>query len=723
MLIIFAGVCWLVPAAPAQEAGRSISIAKLPAASPIARQWLVLIAIDDYAHKHFLNDLQSCKRDALALRNLLFNRFGYSSEHTIQLFDAQATRRAIERTLYDLIENRVGPEDSVLLAFSGHGYYDENTGLGYWYPHDAETKADGISNSLIRDWCASFKARKVLIVADSCFAGALLVRSGYTPDATRKSRELLAAGGMHPVADSGSPDRKHSIFNYYLRASLERLADKGQAFVTNDLYVDLFVPVKTNSEQEPQKGILQHTFHEGGQFLFYPRGSTPTAAAPPPPPASLPSMPSTLPEAPLAPPVQAGTPALPPAPAPGKSNTAARAAYDELLAAIDQRNMPRANRIAYLDDFLRDWSGTSAADDAQQQIARLRELETLAAEAVKAYAALESRESAEVLTKSQADLRRAAWDDYLAKYAATEHQVAEARQRRDRWAAWTPVTPTPARPETGFVQPVDLGGGVTMNLVYIRGGTFTMGLSKIEQDKLFEEIQTLKELKDAPVDIVRGFVDPMGPQTRVTLTEDFWMGETEVTQAQWKAVMGSDNNPSHWKGDNLPVESIFWNDAMEFCKKLTEHGSAGVSPATRGPDGRAPLRFTLPTEAQWEYACRAGTTTRYSFGDSDSSLGDYVWYNNNSGGKTQPVKTKKPNDWGLYDMHGNVWEWCLDWAADKLPGGSVTNPTGPSSGSDRVFRGGGWYNSSGRCRSAFRNGGDPGIRSSRLGLRVLAPGH
>jgi formylglycine-generating enzyme required for sulfatase activity len=134
------------------------------------------------------------------------------------------------------------------------------------------------------------------------------------------------------------------------------------------------------------------------------------------------------------------------------------------------------------------------------------------------------------------------------------------------------------------------------------------------------------------------------------------------------------------------------------------------------------MKVTLPTEAQWEYACRANPskTTRYSFGDSDSSLGDYAWYDKNSGGKTQPVKTKKPNAWGLYDMHGNVWEWCSDWFSDKLPGGSVTNPTGPSSGSYRVHRGGSWDNGPRICRSAIRDINSPGSRNNNLGFRAVA---
>jgi formylglycine-generating enzyme required for sulfatase activity len=192
-----------------------------------------------------------------------------------------------------------------------------------------------------------------------------------------------------------------------------------------------------------------------------------------------------------------------------------------------------------------------------------------------------------------------------------------------------------------------------------------------------------------------------GPVHTVEL-DGFWLGKTEVTQAQYQAIMGT--NPSKFKGPSNPVEQVSWEEASEFCRKLSQ---------------RAGKTYNLPTEAQWEYACRAGTTTRYSFGDSDNALGDYAWYDSNSGKQTHPVSQKRPNAWGLYDMHGNVWEWCLDWK-DSYPSGRVSNPTGPSSASFRVFRGGSWYSSSRYCRSAFRYDGSPGNRIGDLGFRPAA---
>jgi formylglycine-generating enzyme required for sulfatase activity len=209
-------------------------------------------------------------------------------------------------------------------------------------------------------------------------------------------------------------------------------------------------------------------------------------------------------------------------------------------------------------------------------------------------------------------------------------------------------------------------------------------------------------------------------QHRVTLTQDYYMQTTEVTQGQWKTIMG--NNPSDFKncGDDCPVEKVSWNDVQTFLKKLNRLDS-GYS-------------YRLPTEAEWEYAARAGTTTSYSFGNDSSLLSKYGNFcdskcstklkddsQNDRFKYTAPVKSYSPNPWGLYDMHGNVWEWCQDWYG-KYPTGSVNNPTGPTTGSYRVIRGGSWVNFARRCRSAYRGSYGPDGAYGHLGFRLCAPG-
>ncbi len=192
---------------------------------------------------------------------------------------------------------------------------------------------------------------------------------------------------------------------------------------------------------------------------------------------------------------------------------------------------------------------------------------------------------------------------------------------------------------------------------------------------------------------------------RVTLTRGFWLGETQVTQGLWKEVMGG--NPSfNQAGDDYPVENVSWDDCQTFIGKLN---------ARAGVQGSG-LRFALPTEAQWEYACRTGTTGDYG---GTGRLDDMGWYWNNSGCGTHPVGEKEPNAWGFRDMHGNVFEWCADWYGD-YPSGAVTDPTGPASGDDRVLRGGCYWIYPRFCRSALRFGSMPSARLRDHGLRLLA---
>jgi len=194
-------------------------------------------------------------------------------------------------------------------------------------------------------------------------------------------------------------------------------------------------------------------------------------------------------------------------------------------------------------------------------------------------------------------------------------------------------------------------------------------------------------------------------QREVTLSKPFYMGVIEVTQEQYQAVMG--RNPSHFKGATNPVENVSWNDATEFCKVLSYKTYMTRRPAR------------LPTQAEWEYACRAGSKTKFCFGDATEGLGDYAWYTANSGGTTHPAGQKKPNAWGLYDMHGNAMEWCADWL-DVYPVGAV-DPPGPASGSFRVRRGGTWSSHPIQCGAAFPGGSIPDYRNDETGCRVVVP--
>lgn len=220
-----------------------------------------------------------------------------------------------------------------------------------------------------------------------------------------------------------------------------------------------------------------------------------------------------------------------------------------------------------------------------------------------------------------------------------------------------------------------LPGTVPLDMVWIPSGTFLMGATGIAE----------------PVHVVE-------------LTKGFWIGRYEVTQRQWQAVMGT--SPSHFSGNpESPVESVSWPDCQAFVTQLNTLGLG---------------TFALPTEAQWEYACRAGTATKYSFGDDDGLLGLYAWYNANSGGRTRDVCTKISTGYGLFDVHGNVWEWIQDYYA-AYPTTAQRDPTGPTSGTYAVVRGGCWANEADYCASAVRDGTlmGTGYRYDNIGLRVI----
>ena len=202
-------------------------------------------------------------------------------------------------------------------------------------------------------------------------------------------------------------------------------------------------------------------------------------------------------------------------------------------------------------------------------------------------------------------------------------------------------------------------------------------------------------------------------QHQVTLTHAYYIGLYAVTQRQYELVMGS--NPSYFLGDKRPVEQVSWNTIRGNTNWPASSAVSADSFMGR-LRARTGLEFDLPTEAQWEYACRAGTTTAYSYGDSAN--GDYMWYKSNSSEQTHEVGTKKPNAWGLYDMHGNVYEWCLDWYAGDLGTAAVTDPKGASSGSNRVRRDGGWGSSAAYCRSASRGYSNPSFEFLVLGFRL-----
>lgn len=220
---------------------------------------------------------------------------------------------------------------------------------------------------------------------------------------------------------------------------------------------------------------------------------------------------------------------------------------------------------------------------------------------------------------------------------------------------------------------------LNMKMAYVEGGTFTMGATQEQSGNASND-----ELPTHSVQL-----------------DSYYMSVTEITQAQWQAVMGT--NPSYFKGGNRPVENVTWHDAQAFCRELSN-----ITGKT----------YLLPTEAQWEYAARGGKMSRQNKYSGSYAVDAVAWYDDNSGGTTHDVGTKRPNELGIYDMSGNVWEWCSDWYGSYSSTAQI-NPTGPSSGSTRVLRGGGWTLDAGYCRVANRDYGSPSSRNRINGFRVV----
>lgn len=298
--------------------------------------------------------------------------------------------------------------------------------------------------------------------------------------------------------------------------------------------------------------------------------------------------------------------------------------------------------------------------------------------------ALESEKASLAKAKSEIEAKLAETEKELTiwrEQEAMQLQAQAAKREKQRLSAEARRLAMEAKSRQ-----VDLGGGVMLELLRCPAGSFQMGSPEDEAGR-----------------------NPDETRHTVTLTRPFWMGKFEVTQAQWTALMAKDL--SAFKGPDLPVDTVSWHEAMAFCQKLTERERLA---------GRLQLEYEyrLPTEAEWEYACRAGSAAAYAGSGISDEMG---WYDSNSGGKPQPVGQKRANAWGLCDMHGNVWEWCNDWEKE-YPAEPAAEPRGPPTGSNRVIRGGSWFNPARNCRSATRNGNFPSYRMGIVGFRVaLAP--
>ena len=641
-----------------------------PDGTPVGKQWLLVIGIDKYQDWRAWPELDCAVSDAKAVRDVLVRR--YHIDQVVELYDHQATRKAIYSKLRFLGE-QTQKDDGVLIYYAGHGQLDKFEGIGFWVPVDGTREpTTWLGSDRIKRLVANMKAKHVLLVSDSCFAGDFFrERTGiprideayYERAYARRSRQAMTSGGVEPVADAALKGR--SPFAYWLLDALE--SNRQRYLVPNKLFDEIKVGVARNSDQTPRVGYLHGAQDAGGEFVFFLR--------------------------------------------------------QDAQAKVTTPDLSKWRR-------------------EQEELKRLQaeaQQRKLIEAAKQAFAVAKQYDAADYV-----DSKRKAqkWSDYLREFAGSGHQASYARERLEHWRNCRPprtaelppgfdrafMAPDSDRdqhgnavvtrdgskrePQTGWPYEIWLKEP-RMELVLIPVGEFMMG-STISAEEVAKRLR-------GDVDKAKYYTDEH-PRHRVRITKPFYLGKYETTNGQYRQFKSShdskDYEDNSLNGEKQPVVYVSWNDATEFCKWL---------------GGQAGVEVSLPTEAQWEYACRAGTTGLWYWGEEQSPAGQYANVADRTAKKqwtdweafdtddgyavSAPVGRFKPNAWGLHDMLGNVWEWCLD-GKREYSSSSETDPRGPESGS-RALRGGSWYDGPAGVRSALRDDVDPARTNNNNGFRVL----
>ena len=654
----------------------------------IGNQWLFVIGIDTYIK---WPPLKTAVNDATAVKDVLLSRYYFDQEHLIELYDEEATRKNIISKLRYLANN-IREEDSLVIFYAGHGHLDSITKRGSWIPVESGTQdaSAWISNNDIKDYLKidAIRAKHILLISDSCFAGDFFRGDrGIVPNITEtiikkayqlSSRQAITSGGLEPVSDAGFG--KNSIFSYFLIKTLKE--NQKPFLVPSEMFLDIKAGVAENADQFPLLGSLKDTGgQQGGEIVFFLRQD------------------SRLKDL--------------------SSEALQKTKELERLKQMERESMEikkkeeaeilnREREVAELDAKIvkmKKRLGTAAEnpdDSLERMLAMVREKDAQKRhldELRQKRQAEEAKRLAEIeeLKAKKRKKLLATLEENISKYNSIVSFPFFGKSMQE--SAWKSLLAK--YPSAGNLQVGDIDGlkfkiayegienSIGMKFVRIPPGTFMLGSPPDEPGHTFNE-----------------------KQHQVTLTKEFYMQTTEVTQGQWKKVMG--HNPSQFNkcGDDCPVEKVSWNDVQDFIHKLNQREGSGI--------------YRLPTEAEWEYAARAGTKTPFAFGrclstDQANYDGNYPFpecANGEFRKKTVSVGSFSPNSWGLYDMHGNVWEWCLDWYK-SYPPGSVTDPTGPPKGSSRLHRGGSWFSGAGPCRSANRNFSSPEARNFDLGFRLV----
>lgn len=647
--------------------------------------WLFVIGIDSYLS---WPRLTTAVNDAKKVRDVLLERYHFDKDRLIELYDTDATRKNIMGGFVRLAKN-VKPEDSVLIFYAGHGHLDPITKAGSWVPVESATDDPSawVKNNDIKDYlnANAVQAKHILLVSDSCFAGDFFRGArGALPevnDAVVKkayqlsSRQALTSGGVEPVTDSGFGG--NSVFSHFLVAALK---DNTKPFlIPSDLFPQVKAGVAQNAEQFPQLGGLYGVGgQEGGEFVFFLKQDLSNArqlkemdAAEQTRQAELLRLKQMEAEA-----------------------AAAKQREQEEIAKKQKELDGLDQQIVVMKQRLGSGVTTGPNEGLQTMLAMVKQKEEQGRRLVELKKQREEEEAkrqAEInRLRAEAEAKRRA--PILADIATYEEIMALPYGKEMAETVWQSLVskyPEARQVASGHLglfkvatKLVDYADQTTdMEFVLVKGGCFHMGSgSGTDREKPVHEV----------------------------CVDDLYMGRTEVTQGQWTKINGS--NPAYFKtGDNYPVESVSWYDVQGYISQLNSI-SGGKN-------------YRLPTEAEWEYAARSGGGLEGFAGGNE--VHDVAWYQENSFDTTHSVGKKKSNSMGLFDMSGNVMEWCNDLGDyDYYSMSPRVNPQGPSGNwRFRVCRGGSWADSPHDMKTTSRmvqaHLFEPGQSSNRLGFRLV----
>ncbi|MCB9053669.1 MAG: SUMF1/EgtB/PvdO family nonheme iron enzyme [Lewinellaceae bacterium] len=589
---------------------------------PTGANYLLAIAIDAYENHPRLSN---CVRDAKQLVKVLQEQYGFAPDHTIRLYDQNATLENIFNEL-EKLTRKVTKNDNLLVYFSGHGYFHKLTKTGHLIPVEGKRWHQYLSNSNLRDLIRGINSFHTFLIVDSCFSGSLFAdKDTYSSTALAEvveglpSRWALAAGQIETVEDGLHGD--HSPFAKALLSYLE--ANNSPLVPASELIQHVKRVTPHNARQTPVGGVLFKTGDVGGEFVFH---------------------------------------------------LSTRTDEDEAAwlkaAALDT--------VAGYDDYLDAFPNGHHAEEAEE---RMEELEQQDEEAWQQAAN----------SKSVVGYRRYIRHSPKGKYVReARRRIQEMKERAD------PEPEMPAKAEAPAPKPaVKEKPLAPKDMVLVEGGSFEMG---------------------------------EGSGVHKVTVSSFYMGTYSVTFDEYDAFCEATKRKKPedrgWGRGKRPAIYVSWYDAVEYCNWRSRQEGRQEVYAINGKDITPNWKangYRLPTEAEWEYAARGGQQSKgYEYAGSNK-LDEVGWYDGNSNSQTHPVGEKKSNEVGLYDMSGNVWEWCWDWYDKDYYSQSKgsQDPRGPASGSSRVVRGGSWRDNAPYCRTALRSTYGPGIRYHSRGFRLV----